>query len=376
MSFARAVLVGATLVLVAGCSGGGAPDREPVASPTVVTTKAPFGIDVPAGTSGSMVAARDGELVSCAGWGASDRAAGTAAGCDTVYDIGSITKQFTAAAVLTLEGDGRLRVTDRIDTYFDGVPPDKRAITIEHLLTHTSGLVDVLGGDYEAVSRSDLETAALGSALVSAPGEAYLYSNVGYSLLAAIIERVSGVDYEVYLARSLFEPAGMTSTGYVLPDWERSTIAIEYDAAGASHGRPNEQPWAADGPYWNLRGNGGLLSTPRDIFRWHLALEGDRILDHDAKVELFAPRVREEPRGDTFAAFGWVTQETSVGRLLWHNGGNGLSYAELARIPDAELMVFWVTNAVRGREPAWNLEKRGQQITEGMVGRLLAASDQ
>ncbi len=370
MSRTRVLLVVMLIGLISGCSSGSdQPESRP--PPTGSASSSPFGIDMPPGSSGSLVAALDGELVICAGWGDADHETGTAAGCDTVYDIGSVTKQFTAAAVLKLQMQGLLRVTDRIGDFLREVPADKRGITIDQLLTHTSGFVDVLGGDYEEVSRVEMEAAALGSELVTEPGAAYLYSNVGYSLLAAIVEEASGIGFEEYLACCLFEPAGMTQTGYALPEWPSSDIAVEYAADGSAHGRPNEQPWAADGPFWHLRGNGGLLSTPRDMFRWHLALEDDQVLDAQSKAALFEPRVREEPGGDTRYAYGWVVQNTPVGRLVWHNGGNGLSYAEFARIPDERVMVFWVTNAYRSVEPRWNLEKRGPRITEGMVRRLL-----
>ena len=138
------------------------------------------------------------------------------------------------------------------------------------MLTHTSGLVDVLGGDYERQTRGSMLAGALESELQARPGAEYAYSNVGYSVLAAIVEKASGIGYEEFLAKHLFAPAGMTQTGYVLPDWEPGQVAVEYDRQGRPHGRPLDHPWASDGPYWNLRGNGGLLSTARDMFRWQL----------------------------------------------------------------------------------------------------------
>ncbi len=164
--------------------------------------------------------------------------------------------------------------------------------------------------------------------------------------------------YEEYLSEQLFAPAGMTQTGYVLPDWRPDQVAVEYDAEGVPHGRPFEHPWADDGPYWNLRGNGGLLSTAGDMFRWHRALEGEQVLDARAKEELFEPRVLEEPGGGTYYGYGWVVQDSDDGRILWHNGGNGWSYGEIARAPDAGAMVFWATNQVRsttgtGTSRAW-----------------------
>ena len=151
---------------------------------------------LPDGTSGTVVAARDGEIAHCRGFGLADREAKVAAGCDTAYDIMSMTKQFTAAAILKLEMMGKLSVSDPMSKFVGPVPDDKHAITVHHLLTHTSGLTDQLGGDYEALSREEMLEGALESELRSAPGTEYSYSNLGYSILAAIVEKASGTSYE------------------------------------------------------------------------------------------------------------------------------------------------------------------------------------
>ena len=327
--------------------------------------------DLPEGSSGTLVAAVDGEMLVCEGWGLADKEAGAEAGCDTVYDVMSMTKQFTAAAILKLEMMGRLRVTDRIGRFLDGVPTDRRAITIHQLLTHTAGLVETLGDDYEHTSRAAMISEALAADLRWPPGTRYLYSNVGYSLLAAIVEVASGDGYEEFLARHLFEPAGMTSTGYVLPDWKSTDVAVEYDDRGRSQGRPFEHPWAADGPYWNLRGNGGLLSTARDMFRWYQVLEGDEVLDEPAKRQLFRARVREGLQADSRYAYGWVVLDTPQGPAQWHNGGNGWSYGEIVRIPTAHAFVFWATNQYRSRPGGWNLERLGNRLTSDVAKRLV-----
>ncbi|MDF1605699.1 serine hydrolase [Nocardioides sp. YIM 152315] len=323
---------------------------------------------VPDGSSGTLVAARGDDLVLCRGWGESDRAAGVDAGCDTVYDIMSMTKQFTAAAVLTLWQDGRLRPEDRIGDLLADVPADKQAISVEQLLTHTSGLLDSLGEDDEPLTRAEFLERALGSDLLAAPGAEYHYSNVGYSLLAVVIEEVSGLDYERYLRRHLFEPAGMTSTGYVLPDWSRHQVAVEYDADGGARGTPLDHRWADDGPYWNLRGNGGLLSTARDLYRWHRALLGDRVLTRDTRHALFEPRVQEAP-DDTWYAYGWVVGAFGDSPVRWHNGGNDRSYGEIARDPGGDGFVFWVTNQARSAD-GWDLEASGGDLTAGVLDRL------
>lgn len=363
-----AAAVSAVVLLLASCEGR-QPDAEPAAPREVVLEPG----DVPDGSSGSVVAVSDGTVVACQGWGASDRDAGTPAGCDTVYDIGSVTKQFTAAAVVKLQSQGRLQVTDRLGRFFAGVPADRRGITVRDLLTHTSGLPDALGDDYDPLSRDAMVAGALAADLRTRPGTRYHYSNLGYSLLAAIVEVASGLAYEEYLATELFGPAGMTRTGYVLPEWAPADVALEYDVRDRSQGRPHDHPWAADGPYWNLRGNGGLLSTARDMGRWLLALEGDTVLDEDAKAELFRPRVLEDPGGETRYAYGWVVADTPFGAVDWHNGGNGWSYAELARLPDSRAGLFWVTNHYRSRPGGWNLDRLRPSLTELLAERLVGA---
>ena len=164
----------------------------------------------------------------------------------------------------------------------------------------------------------------------------------------------------------------MTDTGYVLAAWEPGQVAVEYDARGEPQGRPFEHPWAADGPYWNLRGNGGLLSTARDMFRWHLALEGDQVLDRRAKAELFRPHVLEEPGGETSYGYGWAIQDSPYGVIAAHDGGNAWSYGELIRLLDQGVLVFFVTNQARDDGTGSNLVRLSSGLVRGAVERLLS----
>ena len=252
-----------------------------------------------------------------------------------------------------------------------GVPRDKRGITLRHLLTHTAGLVDALGDDYDPLTRRAMVTAALASELRTTPGARYHYSNLGYSLLAAIIEEASGMGYEEYLVKELFAPAGMTQTGYVLPDWDAADVAVEYDDEGSRPGPAVRPAVGADGPYWNLRGNGGILSTAHDMGRWLLALEGDRVLDEHAKAALFRPRVLEEPgrrhplrlrlggRGDT-ARDGGLAQRWQ--RLV-------VRRAHPAARQSAG--IFWVTNQFRSASGGWNFDRLRPSLTERVAKRLV-----
>ncbi|WP_407561484.1 serine hydrolase domain-containing protein [Streptomyces sp. 184] len=320
---------------------------------------------------GTVVAARGGDRVVCSGRGPADPGTGARARCDTVYDIASMTKQFTAAAVVKLQTEGRLRVTDPLSRYVGGVPADKRGITLHHLLTHTSGLPDSLGDDYDPLSRAGLVSGALAAPLNSPPGERYAYSNTGYSLLAAVVEKASGTGYESYLADHLFAPAGMTGTGYVLPDWDPARIAVEYDRRGRPQGTPLDHPWADDGPYWNLRGNGGMLSTARDMLRWHRALLDDRVLGEQARKLLFKRYVPEDGGAASFYGYGWSLLDLDGAPLATHDGGNDWSAGRVARFLDDGTLVFWISNAAV-RAGRWDVPAVDRELTTGIAERVRA----
>jgi CubicO group peptidase (beta-lactamase class C family) len=358
-------------LLLAACADSGEDPADP-GDPKDPSIERFLTDTLPEGASGTLIAARDGEIVHCDGFGMADREARVAATCDTVYDIQSITKQFTAAAILKLEMMGGLRTQNRISEYLGPVPPDKREITVHHLLTHTAGLIDALGDDYARLSRAELIAGALDSELRSPPGAEYHYSNLGYGLLAAIIEIVSGSGYEEFLDEQLFGPAGMTETGYIRPGWEPEQVAVDYDARGRPHGRPFEHPWAQDGPYWNLRGNGGLLTSAPDMFRWHLALEGEAVLDQGAIEKLFRPHARADEGRGSYYGYGWVIQrDADHGRVAWHDGGNDWNFGMFARLLDEGVMVFWVTNRYRNEDEGWNLYRLEPKLTSGVVDRAL-----
>jgi CubicO group peptidase (beta-lactamase class C family) len=297
------------------------------------------------GVSGSFLVAKDGEVLLHSGIGLADREKQVPAGPETVYDIGSITKQFTAAAILKLEEQGKLRVTDSIDRFFPGTPADKHGITIHHLLTHTSGLVGDFGGDYEAITRDSIIGLALASELQWAPGTRYDYSNAGYSLLGAMIEMLTGNSYERYLHDQFFAPLGMTRTGYVIPQFSAEELSVGYRAS-QRWGTPLDRAWAEDGPWWNLRANGGLLSTVGDMHRWHAALLGTSALSEESKRKMFTPHAAEDPSGSSHYGYGWAVSRTPRDtRLIAHNGGNGYFFADFLRYVDDGAVVILATNA-------------------------------
>ncbi|HET6201725.1 MAG TPA: serine hydrolase domain-containing protein [Planctomycetota bacterium] len=299
------------------------------------------------GFSGVGLVARGGEVLLAKGYGLADCEKGVPCTVETVFSVGSITKQFTAAAILKLEMEGKLAVEDPISKHLPGVPPDKAGITLHHLLTHSSGLrSDFAEGDFEPVGREEYVRRALASPLLFEPGTSYAYSNAGYSLLGAIVELRSGKGYEAYLRAALFEPAGMLRTGYRIPKWRPEDLLVGY-RAGERWGTILERPMAEDGPYWALRANGGIHTTLGDMLRWHLALEGDAVLSTEARRKLFTPHVAEGPEGRSHYGYGWAIFKTPRGtKLVAHNGGNGIFAADFRRyVDEGALLLLASSNA-------------------------------
>jgi CubicO group peptidase (beta-lactamase class C family) len=238
------------------------------------------------GFSGVVLVAKSGQVVLKKGYGLANRATGSPMSAASVVQIGSNTKDFTIVAILQLMERGKLSLSDPITKYFSEVPDDKRAITIDHLLNHRAGFDQHLGGDFEVVSRDQELSRAFSAKLLFTPGSDRKYSNIGYSLLAAIIERISGASYDQYVRDNILAPLGLHDTGLVLPHFDLSRVAHGY-RDGTDRGTFLERPLAADGPYWNLRGNGGMLSTVSDMYRFYRALMSDGPLLKPASRDMY-----------------------------------------------------------------------------------------
>ena len=293
---------------------------------------------------GAVLVAKDGRVLMARGFGYRDVERSMRNSPTTLFDIGSITKQFTAAAILKLEMMGRLRVEDTITKYFPEVPADKQRITLHHLLRHESGLPGGIGGDYDPIDRRTFTEQLFKQPLRFPTGTGFGYSNTGYSLLAMIVEDVSGMGYEEFLRTQLFEPAGMSTTGYDL-QIPQDPIAIGYSCDEERWGRPTEKPWDGNAPYWHLKGNGGLLSTVEELYAWTLALDGDAVLDATARAKLFEPPLRAEETRDSYYAYGWDVHRTPRGtRSIGHNGSNRIFYSDLVRLVDEGITVIHSSN--------------------------------
>lgn len=235
---------------------------------------------VAAGFEGAILVRAEHEVLVLEGHGTADRSANRANTPPTAFDFGSIMKDFTAAAVFALQADGLLTTSDTVGMILPDVPPDKSDITIAQLLQHRAGLGeyhDTLG-DFEPMDRAQARAAIFGQSLLFEPGAEEAYSNAGFTLLADIVETVSGQPFATYVDEAVVEPAGLQSTGFFGDElWARRPHAIGYDA---SMFQGND---LASWPYtWALVGNGGLVTTVEDLDQWLDALWAGTVLDAEA----------------------------------------------------------------------------------------------
>lgn len=318
------------------------------------------------GFAGVVLVARGERPLVAEGYGLADRERGIPWTPGTVSTVGSITKQFTGAAILALAEEDRLGLDDPLTAHFENVPEDKRAITLHQLLTHSSGIVDLQGrGDWDPIGRDEFVAAALAQPLAFPPGTGYDYSNAGYSLLGAVIEKLTGGGYERFLRSRFLLPLGLYETGYVLAGWGDATRLAQGYRGDEPWGTVLGRPMADDGPYWVLRANGGIHTTAWDMLRWSRALLEGRALSASSRELLWTPHVREGEGADFHYGYGWVTMELPDGtEIVGHNGGNGIFFADLALLPDDGVTIFLMTNVAAGNA---YVERLLGQLVERLV---------
>jgi CubicO group peptidase (beta-lactamase class C family) len=294
-----------------------------------------------AGFSGSALVARDGKALFSKGYGKANEELDVANTPQTKFRIGSITKQFTAAAIMLLQERGKLSVSDPVCKYFTDCPATWSELTVHHLLTHTSGIPsytnspDYLKGMTVAVTNESLLARFKDKPLEFKPGEQWKYNNSGYFMLGIIIEKVSGESYESFLQKNLFEPLKLANTGYDRHDYILKNRATGYSQQNGK--RINSlyldmtQPGAA----------GALYSTVEDLFAWNEALFNDKLLT--AKSREAMTTVAKNGYG-----YGLGMSQVHKRAMVSHGGGiNGFS-TMLARFPAEKVTVVVLRNADYG----------------------------
>lgn len=313
------------------------------------------------GFSGAILVAKEGKILFEKGYGFADREAKRPYSPKTISTIGSVTKQFTGTAILKLVAAKKLKLTDPLSKFFKNLPSDKQDITVHQLLTHSAGLVDVIGdGDFDQIPTETFFKRLFGTKLLYKPGSKHRYSNASYSILGRIVELVSGQDYETFVRKALFEPAGMKETGYLQPSWSEQRVATGYAGGVFDMGTLIERFQKQGQISWVLKANGGIHSTLHDMFRWYLALRNNTILSPAQTETLTQPYIAETEAGDSHYAYGWAIFESSRGtKMVTHNGGNGIYLHDFIWLPKEDVAIIYTTNGVTRHLDgiAWRAER-------------------
>jgi CubicO group peptidase (beta-lactamase class C family) len=262
---------------------------------------------------------------------------------ETVFEAGSVSKQFTAAAVVLLARQGKLSLDDDVRKHVPEVPDYGTPITLRHLLNHTSGLRDwgsvmqLAGwprGTRIYTHAHTLDVVSRQKSLNFTPGTEYSYSNTGYNLLAIVVERVSGTSFAEFSKRELFQPLGMTRT-----EWRDDFTRTVRGRATAYV--MNDGAWHQQMPFENVHGNGGLLTTVGDLLRWNQALDSGTIAGLDT---LETQGVLSNGR-KIFYALGLGVADFRGVREVSHSGATAGYRAYLARYPETGVSVALLCNA-------------------------------
>lgn len=289
--------------------------------------------------SGSVLVAQDGTTLLAKGYGLANREHEVANTPQTKFRLGSITKQFTAMAVLILAEQGKLTVDDPVSKHFPNAPEAWKEITLHHLLSHTAGLPNFTNSpEYRRKwmlpsPPSETIKRFIDQPLEFAPGEQFRYSNSGYILLGEIIERVAGQSYAEFLRKQIFEPLEMKDSGY-----DTHNAVLPHRAAGYER---NEQG-IANADYLHMtqpHAAGALYSTVEDLYRWDQALNDGKLISKESLEKMYTP-----VKGNY--AYGWQVTRRSGRQQIAHGGGiNGFS-TYILRVPEEKLCVVVLSNLV------------------------------
>ena len=290
--------------------------------------------------TGAVLVARNGEILLGQGYGWADRENQIVNTSQTKYRLGSITKQFTAMAILILKTQGKLDVQEPICPYIPECPASWHEITIHHLLSHTSGIPDLTEfpdfDTFKARPSPPEQTIELfkNKTLDFQPGKRWSYSNSGYILLGYIIEKVSGQSYEMFLQKNIFNPLQMTNTGY---DHNDSSLATGYTGIDSHWEKPEyidmTLPYAA----------GGLYSTVEDLYRWDQGLYTEQLMPQKSLDVMFTPYAKMTMNGLGYG-YGWFVGKMNNHQAVSHGGGIDGFTTEIRRYNDDKVTIIILSN--------------------------------
>jgi len=289
---------------------------------------------------------------------------------DTIFEAGSVSKQFTAAALLLLAREGKLSIDDPVRKYIPELPDYGVPLTIRHMLTHTSGLRDwgsVAGiGGWPRTRRAYthahvLEIVSRQKALNFTPGTAWSYSNTGYNLAAIIVSRVSGQSFQDFSRERIFKPLGMIRTSWR----DDFTRVVKHRAIAYA---PQADGYHQDMPFENVHGNGGLLTTVGDLLRWNENFVTPKVGDAAFLAEEQTPGHFNDGKAHDYA-FGLYVRPFRGVREVSHSGSTAGYRAFLTRFPDQHVSVAVLCNAGNA-----NATQHAHAVAEAFLGTALSAA--
>ncbi|MCX7747889.1 MAG: serine hydrolase [Clostridia bacterium] len=292
--------------------------------------------------SGTVLIAKNGKVLFEKGYGLADSSQKIKITPKTTFAIGSVTKQFTAMAIMQLEEKGLLRVDDKLSKYFPDFPRGDD-ITIHHLLTHTSGiynftdLEDTVSEKLESISIDDIIDVLKTLKLEFEPGEKWDYSNSGYLLLGYIVEKVSGISFGEYLEQNIFDPLQMNDTGVCYIGDEKMYQSTGH--VGFKELTPVDDEFLLK----IAHGAGNMYSTIEDLYRWDRALYTEKLVKKETLEKIFAPHAKTPALGADYG-YGWLVAEKDGVKVVTHTGGTIGFASEILRNLSKDITVIALSN--------------------------------
>jgi D-alanyl-D-alanine carboxypeptidase len=285
----------------------------------------------------SLAVIKEGKIIKVAGYGLANVELNVPASPETVFKIGSVSKQFISAGILILAQEDKLGIDDKISKFLEGTPDTWKDITIRHLLTHTSGIVREAPGfdPLKIQNDADVIKTAYPLPLRFVPGEKYEYCNVGYFSLAEIIRKVSGKPWPEFLNERVFTPLGMSAT--------RATNMTALVPNRANGFVWRDGKFQNAGIYFALRPSGAFLSTVLDLAKWDAALYTDKILKQAIRDQMWTGVKLNSGKTHPYG-FGWDLDTINGHKIVRHGGSLPGFRAMLARFPDDKITVVVLTN--------------------------------
>jgi CubicO group peptidase (beta-lactamase class C family) len=342
-----------------------APKPGTTASKEAAAVSALFKNAVKPGEPGlAVIVVRNGQVLHRAAYGMANLELGVALTPEHVFRIGSVTKQFTSAAIMMLTEEGKLALTDPIAKFLPDYPAQGRAITVEHLLTHTSGIQSYTDMPrWRGMWRQDMPLSELidlfkNEPMQFSPGEKWRYNNSGYILLGAIIEKVSGRKYAEFVQERIFTPLGMTDTRYDVTEQVIARRAAGYTRTGDRI--VNAQYLSMTQPY----AAGSLVSTVDDLAKWDAALGAGRVLKAESLAKSFTS-YRLSGGNDTNYGYGWQISRYEGRDVQEHGGGIFGFRAYVVRIPSERVYVAVLSNMAAAEPDPDLLARKAAAIAIG-----------